>query len=355
LFALRESAGRWSVASTSFLGAGVTLALHDARDGAIYAALEHGHFGCKLQRSDDGGAGWTELDAPAYPEKPEGLSDLDGMGGEVPWSTKKIWELASGGDDRPGRLWAGTIPGGLFVSDDRGASWRLIESLWRDERRKKWFGGGADWPGIHSISIDPRDSDRVLAAVSCGGVWETTDAGETWDVRAEGMRAEFVPPDQAGDPLIQDPHRMVACLADPDVLWVQHHNGIFRSTDGAASWRELEAEPSSFGFAVAAHPERPDTAWFVPGVKDELRFPVDGKLVVTRTRDGGESFEILRDGLPQEHAYDVVYRHALAVDGSGDRLAFGSTTGSLFVTADGGDRWERVSAHLPPIYAVTFA
>jgi photosystem II stability/assembly factor-like uncharacterized protein len=169
------------------------------------------------------------------------------------------------------------------------------------------------------------------------------------------MRAEFVPPDQAGDPLIQDPHRMVACLADPDVLWVQHHNGIFRSTDGAASWRELEAEPSSFGFAVAAHPERPDTAWFVPGVKDELRFPVDGKLVVTRTRDGGESFEILRDGLPQEHAYDVVYRHALAVDGSGDRLAFGSTTGSLFVTADGGDRWERVSAHLPPIYAVTFA
>ena len=50
-------------------------------------------------------------------------------------------------------------------------------------------------------------------------------------------------------------------------------------------------EPSTFGFAVAVHPRDPDTAWFVPEIKDEKRIPRDGKLVVTRTRDGGKSFE----------------------------------------------------------------
>ena len=109
----------------------------------------------------------------------------------------------------------------------------------------------------------------------------------------------------------------------PDRLWVQHHNGIFRSDDGSASWREIaDVPPSSFGFAVAVHPREPDTAWFVPAIKDERRIPVDGRLVVTRTRDGGETFDVLREGLPQEHAYDLVYRHALAVDQTGDRLAF---------------------------------
>jgi hypothetical protein len=126
--------------------------------------------------------------------------------------------------------------------------------------------------------------------------------------------------------------------------------------DGAGSWHEIaDVPPSGFGFAVAVHPQDGDTAWFVPAVKDERRIPVDGKVVVTRTRDGGRSFEVLRDGLPQEHAYDLTFRHALDIDGSGDRLAFGSTTGALWVTEDQGDQWSCVSAHLPPIFCVRFA
>ena len=113
--------------------------------------------------------------------------------------------------------------------------------------------------------------------------------------------------------------------------------------------------PSKFGFAVAAHPKNPDTAWFVPAVKDECRVPVDAKLVVARTRDGGKSFSVLGKGLPQEHAYDLVYRHALAVDDTGDRLAVGSTTGGLWVSEDQGDSWACVTHTLPPVYAVRFA
>ncbi|HEY7215268.1 MAG TPA: exo-alpha-sialidase, partial [Thermoanaerobaculia bacterium] len=235
-------------------------------------------------------------------------------------------------------------------------SWELNRPLWDNPDRQKWFGGGADIPGLHSVCVDPRDSRRVLVGVSCGGAWLTEDGGATWTCRAQGMRAEYMPPERQFDPVIQDPHIVVQCREEPEKLWAQHHNGIFRTTDGAGSWQEIEdVPPSAFGFAVAVHPQDGDTAWFVPAIKDERRIPVDGKVVVTRTRDGGRSFEVLREGLPQEHAYDLTFRHALDIDGSGDRLAFGSTTGSLWVTEDQGDHWQTVSTHLPPVYCVRFA
>jgi photosystem II stability/assembly factor-like uncharacterized protein len=169
------------------------------------------------------------------------------------------------------------------------------------------------------------------------------------------MIAAYMPPERQGDPTIQDPHRLAACPGAPDTVWCQHHNGVFKSADNGANWSEIKAvTPSVFGFAVAVHPARPDTAWFVPAVKDECRVPVDGKIVVARTEDGGKSFSELRKGLPQEHAFDLVYRHGLDIDASGNRLAMGSTTGSLWATEDGGESWETVSAHLPPVYAVRF-
>jgi hypothetical protein len=113
--------------------------------------------------------------------------------------------------------------------------------------------------------------------------------------------------------------------------------------------------PSKFGFAVAAHPTEPDTAWFIPAIKDERRIPVDGKVVVARTRDGGRSFEVLHQGLPQHHAYDLVWRHGLAVDETGERLAIGSTSRGLWISENGGNSWTMPEARLPPIAAVRFA
>lgn len=148
---------------------------------------------------------------------------------------------------------------------------------------------------------------------------------------------------------------MVACPADPERLWVQHHSGIFVSTDRALNWREIkQAGPSTFGFAVAVHPADPDCAWFVPAVKDECRVPAEQRLRVTRTRDGGKSFDVLEQGLPQELCYDLVYRHGLDVDATGQRLVMGSTTGHLWTSEDQGDSWSLVAGHLPPIFVVRF-
>ncbi len=355
LFELGKTRGGWTVKESSFVGDNVTLTLHDPRDGTDYAALNHGHFGIKLHRRDKSKKKWVEIATPAYPEKPEGLIDNDGWGKPVNWSTQIVWALETGGPKQRGVLWAGTMPGGLFRSGDRGKTWELMESLWRHPDRNKWMGGGADIPGIHSICVDPRDANIVRVAVSCGGVWVSHDAGKSWAQSAHGMKYDQGPPEQAGNPDAQDPHMMVQCANDPEKFWVQHHCGIFKSVNNAKTWTEVRAKPSSFGFGVVVHPADADTAWFVPGIKDEKRIPVDGALVVTRTRDGGKTFKSLKKGLPQKHAYDVVFRHGLAIDETGDRLVMGSTTGNVWVSEDQGDSWSLVSSTLPQVYAVRWA
>lgn len=354
MLTLRRENGSWRLKSTDFLGDPVTITLVDERNDSMFAALKLGHFGVKLRRSQDGGASWEELETPAYPPKPDDVHDVDpNRKTPIPWSTVQIWDLAASNDVDPDLMWCGTIPGGLFRSDDGGTTWELVRSLWDRPERAKWCGGGADFAGIHSICPHPEDNNHVVVGVSIGGVWTTTDGGESWENTGQGLRAEYMPPDQAHDLDMQDPHRIVQSASNPDVYWIQHHNGIFHSTDGARSWREIEnVDPSTFGFAVAVHPFDPKTAWFVPAQKDECRVPVDRRVVVTRTRDGGESFEVLTKGLPQENAYDLVYRHALDVDESGKVLVFGSTTGNLWISEDAGDSWTHVQGHLPPIYSV---
>ena len=354
LFVVERSNGAWIVAGKSFLGDNVALALADPRDGSWYAALDLGHFGAKLHRSTDQGRSWNECAVPAFGEDDEVIMG-DGKPSQ-PATLKLIWSLEAGGATEPGRLWAGTIPGGLFRSDDHGASWELVRGLWDLPERKGWFGGGYDMPGIHSICVDPRDPRCVRIAISTGGVWRSDDAGDTWMQTAHGMFAAYLPEEKKFEPNSQDVHRLVQCRAAPDAFWAQHHNGVFRSATGGGDWKEVaNVQPSVFGFAVAVHPRDPDTAWFVPAIKDERRIPVDGEVVVARTRDGGNNFDVLRDGLPQQDAYDLVYRHALAIDGSGDRLAFGSTTGGMWISENQGDRWQALQARLPMVHAVTFA
>jgi photosystem II stability/assembly factor-like uncharacterized protein len=347
LFELVDDGPTWRVERLHFPGDPVTAALHDPKRGRTIAALRMGHFGVKLRTSADGGKTWEEQAAPAYPPKPEGIEDSNS------WTLDQVWILEGFHPKAPDRVWAGTNPGGLFRSDDGGRTWALIESLWNMPDRKQWFGGGYDIPGIHSICVHPDDPDDIVVGVSCGGAWRTRDGGASWSV-GRGMRATFMPPERHDDPVIQDPHRIVQCPSAPEVLWTQHHCGIWKSADRGAIWTEVTAaQPTNFGFAVVVHPKDPETAWFMPLKSDEQRIPVDGAVVGSVTRDGGASFEVLRKGLPQRDAFDIVYRHGMDISADGTRLAAGSTTGSLW-TSDDGSTWQTVSSSLPPIYAVRF-
>ncbi len=329
-----------------FPGVPVPYAMRDPRTNVMWAGLDHGHWGQKLHRSDDEGQTWSEVPAPTYPEGEE-------ITPGKPATLSYIWCIVPGGNDEPQRLYIGTEPGGLFRSDDYGETFQLVEGLWQHPSRfEHWFGGGRDLPGLCSIVVDPRDSQHIYAGVSVGGVFETTDGGETWEARNKGSIACYMP-----DPHVevgQDPHFMIASPSNPDVLWQQNHCGVFRSTDGAQSWEEISQKDASvyFGFAIATDAKDSNVAWVIPAISDEIRMAVNRALAVCRTDDGGKTWQQFRTGLPQENCYDLVFRHALDV--RGDTLAFGTTTGNLYLSENRGESWRCLGNDYPPINSVRF-
>jgi photosystem II stability/assembly factor-like uncharacterized protein len=374
-FLVVKQRGRWRPTLAGHAGVGVNYVARDPNTGTLWALLGHGHWGAKVSRSTDGGQTWTDAPQIQYPNgarhylppPPTETGPGEGKPTLQPATLLKLWTMAFGAD---GRIWVGTIPGGLFVSRDGGESFELDLGLWNHESRggdlfkgegngtTKWYGTPASEgefaPGIHSIVVDPRNADRVLVAISTAGVFETTDGGRTWRTRNQGLVMDYSPnptDEWAG----HDPHQLVMCEGQPDHLWQQNHCGVFYSDDGAATWRKVSKPDDGvhFGFPVAVDAADGRTAWLVPGKADMQRMAIDGGLFVARTRDGGKTWVQLREGLPQENAYDVVYRHAMGLEGR--CLAFGSTTGNLYVSEDGGETWQTVANNLPPIYSVRFA
>lgn len=347
----------WRLARVAHSGTPVAYAAVDPRNGAMWACLDHGHWGQKLSRSRDRGATWEELAAPRYPDGSEISDGFPVPGTErprKPATLRYLWVFQEGGRDEPGRVYLGTEPGGLFVSNDDGASFELVRGLWdHPSRLVAWSGGGRDNPGIHSIVVDPRDSRHVLVAISSAGVFETRDGGATWHPRNLGTTVDYSPtPDvEVG----QDVHCLVACPAAPDRLWQQNHFGIWRSDDGAANWIKVSQPegPARFGFPIAVDECDPRTAWVVPAKSDQDRAAFGERLTVCRTTDAGATWTALRAGFPDEPTFDIVYRHAL--DLAGSRLALGSTTGNVYWSDDRGDSWRALSHHLPPVYSVRFA
>jgi photosystem II stability/assembly factor-like uncharacterized protein len=373
-FLVTKSGGHWRPTLSGHGGGGVNFVASDPHSGTLWALLGHGHWGAKLSRSTDGGTTWEDAPQIKYPEGarhylPPPPSETDpGEGAPTlkPATLLKLWTMGFG---QPGRIYVGTIPGGLFVSDDGGESFELNRGLWDHESRggdlfagegtgtTKWSGTpaaeGEFSPGIHSVIVDPRDPDRVLVAISTAGVLETTDGGETWRTRNEGMVMDYAP-DPGAKWAGHDPHAIELCPGQPDHIWQQNHCGVFYSDDGAATWRKVSNpdEGVHFGFPVAVDANDGRTAWLVPGTSDMHRTAIDGGLFVARTEDGGETWQQFRDGLPQENAFDVIYRHALG--NHGDNLAFGTTTGNLYVSEDRGESWQTVANNLPPVYSVRF-
>jgi len=341
-----KTANGWKIERDFFLGFPVSITNVDKRTNTWWACLAHRHWGQKLHRSFDEGRTWEAIDPPKYPKGAEIKKGL-------PASLKNVWAFAEGGSDRPNEIYFGTEPGGLFHSKDNGDNLELVKGLWdHPSRMKDWFGAGRDHPYIHSIIVDPRNSDHLYIAISCAGVFETTDGGQIWEPRNEGLRADYLPVKNAR--IGHDPHMMIACESNSDIIWQQNQCGIFRTTNGGQSWNDITDKNglANYGFALGIDHQHTERAWVIPAISDEIRVASDKALCVCRTEDGGQNWEPLRDGLPQEYCYDLVFRHALAV--SDNLLVFGTTNGNVYLSEDYGDHWTCLHQNLPRVNCIEF-
>jgi hypothetical protein len=337
-----ESRRTWEMGGPYFPGSAVYAMAYDGRDGRhrIWAGPHSMHWGGLLRTSDDFGQSWTNPEE-ANVKFPEGTEA----------ALRQIWQIVPGRDSEPDRLYCGVEPAALFVSDDAGGTWNLMEGLWNHPQRPRWNPGGGGLC-LHTVLLDPADPNRIRVAVSAAGMYATEDGGSTWRPSNQGVRADFLP--DKHPEFGQCVHKVVQAKGRPERMFLQNHWGLYRSDDRGESWTDVaNGVPSDFGFCMAIHPEDPDCAWIVPLESDQFRCTPEGKLRVYRTRDAGGSWEAMAKGLPQTDAYETVLRDAMAVDPLGPvGVYFGTRSGKLFGSADEGDSWSELADGLPPVVSV---
>lgn len=357
----KESRSDWAFSDLHFKAWNVMYMGMDPRDGRIHVGASHDVFGPSTHYSDDFGASWTQaaqspvFNRPSASGRPPGTV-AEAFSGDESYKEKpekvvSVWNIQPGNHAEPGVLYAGVQPAALFRSTDSGETWQNCEG-WFDHPHRGTLFPGAGGLALHTIIPHPDDPKQMWIAVSTGGTYYTGDGGKTWSPRNKNVRADFHPdtfPEYG-----QCVHKLAVHPGHPDRIYQQNHCGMFRSDDGGLNWIDIgEGKlPSRFGFPIAVHPHEPETIYVVPEEADQYRLSIDGKFVVWRSRNAGETWEPLTNGLP-EKAYLVALRGAMAVDTCADAgIYIGTTTGQIFASRDGGDSWYLLADFLPPIYSL---
>jgi photosystem II stability/assembly factor-like uncharacterized protein len=341
---------RWDVSGPHFAGWEVYHVKGSPADpDRLYASQCSGWSGQVIQRSDDGGVTWEPAGNKfAYDGVPGTHQWYDGT--PHPWEFARVWHLEPSLDD-PDAVYAGVEDAGLFRSADGGRSWQELPALRGHKSGPSWQPG-AGGMCLHTIILDPATSGRMFAAISAAGAFRSDDAGQTWRPINHGLQSEGIPdPDAEVGHCV---HRLAMHPSRPSVLYMQKHWDVMRSDDAGESWHEVSGNlPTDFGFPIDVHAHEPDTIYVVPITSDAEHFPPEGKLRVYRSRTGGDEWEALTSGLPQEHCYVNVLRDAMAVDTLDScGVYFGTTGGQVYASADAGDSWAPIVRDLPAVLSV---
>lgn len=315
----------------------------------IYASQSSGWFGQVMQRSDDGGATWNPAGNNfAYDGVPGTHQWYDGK--PHPWEFKRVWHIEPS-RTCPDTLLAGVEDAALFRSTDAGATWNEVSGLRKHGTGPAWQPG-AGGMCLHSIIVDDRNPQRIFIAISAAGAFRTDDGGVTWTPINRGLYSKYLPNPTAE--IGHCVHHIAQHPSRPDTLFMQKHWDVMRTDDAGENWRRISGDlPTDFGFVIDVHAHQPETVYVVPIKSDMEHFPVDGALKVFRSRTGGDVWEPLTRGLPQQNCYVNVLRDAMCVDTLDDcGVYFGTTGGQVYCSPDGGDTWQCITQNLPPVLSV---
>lgn len=338
----------------------------------IYVSQSSGWFGQIIQRSDDGGKTWHQPGTPASEPTttPEGMPKAESNkfvydtssqtgkpltthqwydGTQHPWEFKRVWHLEPSLTD-PDTVYAGVEDAALFRSTNGGQSWQELPGL-REQQGDKW-APGAGGMGLHTIILDPSNPQRIFVAISSAGVFRSDDGGDTWKPITRGLKSNYIPDPNAEVGYCV--HRIAMHPSRPNVLFMQLHWNVMRTDDAGELWTKISGNlPTDFGFPIEVHAHEPNTVYVVPIKSDSEHYVPDGKLRVYRSKTGGNEWEALTNGLPQENCYVNVLRDAMSVDSlEGGGVYFGTTGGQVYMSPDGGDHWKAIVRDLPAVVSV---
>ncbi|HEY7667347.1 MAG TPA: exo-alpha-sialidase [Actinomycetota bacterium] len=342
LFVLEgEPGSAFEIATRAFPGNVVEYAMRDPRSGRYLASVTSGFYGPRLMYTDDPTGEWEQAKGPGLPD-------------ETDITLERVWTIVPGEED--GVLYAGAAPATLFESTDGGETWELNRAFWDQPTRKDWQPG-AGGLALHSICTWPGDPDKLALGVSAVGVWLSEDRGKTWRHGNRGLVPRYMPEEEREGTIDLCVHNLHRAPTRPERLFMQFHGGVYRSDDAGESWNDIAPGlPADFGFPMVIDPDDPDSAYVIPMNADADRVTTEGKVRVYETRDAGSSWTARTDGLPQEDAYLTILRQAFGHDGGSPLgLYFGATSGAVFGSADAGATWFTVHERLAPVTSVRVA
>jgi photosystem II stability/assembly factor-like uncharacterized protein len=351
-FILTSDAKRehWDVSGPHFAGWEIYHVKGSPADpDRLYASQSSGWFGQQIQRSNDGGKTWEAMNNKFVYDGVTGTHQwYDGT--PHPWEFKRVWHLEPSLTD-PDTVYAGVEDAAIFRTTDGGKEWKELPGL-RGQGTGPLWQPGAGGLCLHTILLDPSDPRRIFIAISAAGAFRSDDAGETWRPINKGLNSGTIP-----DPTAEVGHcvhRIAMHRSRPGVLFMQKHWDVMRSDNAGDLWTEVSGNlPTDFGFVIDVHAHEPETIYVVPIKSDEEHYPPDGKLRVYRSRTGGNEWEALTKGLPQQDCYVNVLRDSMAVDSLDScGIYFGTTGGQVYASADAGDNWAPIVRDLPAVLSV---